>query len=328
MSNVLHFKMAQEMEENPSEDKSEFSNGSECSRLSPPLLPPPPPPPPPPLLPPPSLPARKKLYQLLAEGQLPAIGEQAEVKRLLLNRPDSFSKELKWLLINKYVPSLIQDGPQCGLVALWMAGHLLNVCEVMGLEAIVNCAMARGYTVQGEMFSGANMVKLAEEVFQCRGELLNEGLMGSNKARIMHHLWAGYPVLIPYDEDFNHEPCLRKGHRAHWAVVSGVLLGLRCELPEDIYEEDPDIPGLFQLRAEVPGASYPEGCVVEAHLLAKQGKSLKYQLWEYERVHESNSQLTEFSPKRESDGTDYIVPDGGVESGLCGAVILLQPLSR
>uniref|UniRef100_UPI00398F0312 actin maturation protease isoform X2 n=1 Tax=Pristiophorus japonicus TaxID=55135 RepID=UPI00398F0312 len=217
---------------------------------------------------------------------------------------------------------------RCGLVALWMAGHLLNACEVMGLQGIVDCAMARGYTAQGEMFSGANMVKLAEEVFRCRGELLNNGLMGRNRARIMHHLWAGYPVLIPYDEDFNHEPCLRKGHKAHWAVISGVLLGLKCGLSEDTCEEDPDIPGLFQLRADVPGARYPEECVVHTHLLAKQGKSLKYQLWEYERVHASNAQLTEFSPKRESDGTVYVVPAGGVESGLCGAVILLQPLSQ
>ncbi|XP_078389424.1 actin maturation protease [Cetorhinus maximus] len=320
MSNLLHIETAQELGGNPSQDKSD---GSEWARM-----PPPPPPPPPPFLAPTSVPSKKKLYQLLAGQRLPVIGDREEVKILLQNRPDSFSKELNWLLINKYVPSLIQDGPQCGLVALWMAGHLLKTCEVRDLEEIVGCAKARGYTVQGEMFSGANMVKLAEEVFLCHGELLNGGLMGRNKARILHHLLAGYPVLIPYDEDFNHEPCLRKGHKAHWAVVSGVLLGLKCGLPEDFYEDDPDIPGLFHRRANMPGAGYPEDCVVETHLLAKQGKSLKYQLWQYEQVHQSNMQLTEFSPKREGDGTAYVVPDGGVESGLCGAVILLQPLSQ
>ncbi|XP_041035396.1 UPF0692 protein C19orf54 homolog isoform X2 [Carcharodon carcharias] len=256
MSNLLHIGMAQELGGNPSEDKSD---GSEWSRMPPP--PPPPLPPPPPFLAPTSVPSKKKLYQLLAGQRLPVIGDREEVKMLLQNRPDSFSKELNWLLINKYVPSLIQDGPQCGLVALWMAGHLLNTCEVRDLEEIVGCAKARGYTVQGEMFSG-------------------------------------------------------------------VLLGLKCGLPEDFYEEDPDIPGLFHRRANVPGAGYPEDCVVETHLLAKQGKSLKYQLWQYEQVHKSNMQLTEFSPKREYDGTVYVVPDGGVESGLCGAVILLQPLSQ
>lgn len=24
-----------------------------------------------------------------------------------------------------------------------------------------------------------------------------------------------------YDEDFNHEPCQKKGHKAHWAVSAG-----------------------------------------------------------------------------------------------------------
>ncbi|XP_072346307.1 actin maturation protease isoform X1 [Scyliorhinus torazame] len=314
MSNI---EMAHELRANPSEDRSD---GSEWLA--------PPPPPPLSFLPPPLVPPRKNLYQILAGERMPVIGDREEVKMLLQNRADSFSKELNWLLINKYVPSLIQDGPQCGLVALWMAGHLLNTCEVRDLEGIVDCAKARGYTVQGEMFSGADMVKLAEEVFQCHGELLHEGLTGSNKARIMQHLLAGYPVLLPYDEDFNHEPCLRKGHRAHWAVVSGVLLGLKCGLPKDFYEEDPDTPRLFHRRVSAPEASYPENCVVETHLLAKQGKSLKYQLWQYELVHQSNVQLREFSPKRECDGTVYMVPDGGVESGLCGAVVLLQPLSQ
>ncbi|GCB69321.1 hypothetical protein scyTo_0012402 [Scyliorhinus torazame] len=267
--------MAHELRANPSEDRSD---GSEWLA--------PPPPPPLSFLPPPLVPPRKNLYQILAGERMPVIGDREEVKMLLQNRADSFSKELNWLLINKYVPSLIQDGPQCGLVALWMAGHLLNTCEVRDLEGIVDCAKARGYTVQGEMFSGR------------------------------------------YDEDFNHEPCLRKGHRAHWAVVSGVLLGLKCGLPKDFYEEDPDTPRLFHRRVSAPEASYPENCVVETHLLAKQGKSLKYQLWQYELVHQSNVQLREFSPKRECDGTVYMVPDGGVESGLCGAVVLLQPLSQ
>ncbi|GCC19430.1 hypothetical protein chiPu_0018376 [Chiloscyllium punctatum] len=324
MSNLLHLEMAQETEQNLISDTSD---GAKYLSVSPPP-PPPPPPLPPSLLPPPSEPSGKKLYQILAQDRLPVAGEREEVKMLFQNRLDSFSKDLKWLLINKYIPSLIQDGPQCGLVALWMAGHLLNLCEVQGLNEIVDSAKARSYTVQGEMFSGANMVKLAKEVFHCHGELLNDGLMGTNKARIMQHLLAGYPVLVPYDEDFNHEPCLCKGHKAHWAVISGALLGLKCELSEDLHEADPDIPGLFYRRENVSGANYSEDTVVEVYLVAKQGKSLKYQLWPYDRVHNSNVQLMEFSPKRECDGTVYVIPDGGVESGLCGVVILLQPLSQ
>ncbi len=102
------------------------------------------------------------------------------------------------------------------------------------------------------------MALLAEEVCGCEAELLSGGLSGENAATIVTHLWGRQPVLIPYprprkekdsilwlffklchkrkvydhrtkfldsvyryDEDFNHEPCQRSGHRAHWAVASG-----------------------------------------------------------------------------------------------------------
>lgn len=96
-----------------------------------------------------------------------------------------------------------------------------------------------------------NMARLAEEVCECKAQLLSGGLSGNNATAIVTHLWDKQPVLIPYpprkkkkksamrliisyletktflksiyryDEDFNHEPCRRGGYRAHWAVVSG-----------------------------------------------------------------------------------------------------------
>lgn len=46
--------------------------------------------------------------------------------------------------------------------------------------------------------SAADMAKLAEEVFPCKTELLSGGLQGRNHDRILQHLGAGFPVLIPY----------------------------------------------------------------------------------------------------------------------------------
>ncbi|KAI6057491.1 UPF0692 protein C19orf54-like protein [Aix galericulata] len=62
------------------------------------------------------------------------------------------------------------------------------------------------------------MAALAQEVFPCRAELLRGGLGGRNRERVLRHLASGNPLLVPYDEDSNHEPCERRGHRAHWAV--------------------------------------------------------------------------------------------------------------
>ncbi|XP_015266103.1 PREDICTED: UPF0692 protein C19orf54 homolog isoform X2 [Gekko japonicus] len=205
-----------------------------------------------------------------------------------------------------------------------MAGALLHPPKAVSLEEVVQVALERGYTAQGEMFSASDVAKLAEEVFPCQAELLSGGLEGQNRERILQHLLAGLPLLIPYDEDSNHEPCLRRGYKAHWAVVSGALLGLKGDSRLPACQEDAEMPGLF--HATPPCAPLPPGAVTETYLLSKQGKSCRYQLWDYRRVQESNAQLTDFSPRRAADGKVYVVPAGGVREGLCGRAVLLHPL--
>lgn len=288
---------------------------------------PPPPPaqgPPPPHLPPASA-DRKKLYQTLAGSRSPVEGDNTEACALLSQREDSFRKDLQWILVNTYVPSLIQDGPQCGLVALWMAAHLRQPQLSVDMEAVVQTALSRGYTAQGEMFSANNMALLAEEVCGCKAKLLSGGLSGNNAATVITHLWGRQPVLVPYDEDFNHEPCQRSGHRAHWAVASGVLLGLdQGSVSEEHRRPVPSLPWLY-----LPGdTSFP--CPIsstglrEVYVLAKQGKSLRYQLWSLDSLAQSNKQLRTMGPQRANDGVQYVVPQGGVEAGLAGQAVLLH----
>lgn len=238
-----------------------------------------------------------------------------------------FRSDLCWILFCADLPSLIQEGPQCGLVALWMAGTLLSPPSGIPLERLVQVATERGYTAQGEMFSVADMGRLAQETLDCQTELLCGGLGGPNRDLVLQHLVTGHPLLIPYDEDFNHEPCQRKGHKAHWAVSAGVLLGVQS-VPSLGYTEDPELPGLFH---PVPGIPCQppllpeEGSPGAVYLLSKQGKSWHYQLWDYNQVRDSNLQLTDFSPSRATDGRAYVVPAGGVQAGLCGQALLLRP---
>ncbi|KAM4697093.1 actin maturation protease isoform 2-T2 [Rhinophrynus dorsalis] len=279
---------------------------------------PPPPLPPPPQVPPlpPSL-VKSKFFKKVAESSDPSAGGCEELKKIIRNRQSS--RDLKWLLYNQYVPPLIQEGPQCGLVALWMAGKLLNLTREVSLDAIVEVAISRGYTAQGEMFSASNMAQLGKEVFGCRTELLMGGMDGENRDKILHQLTSGLPVLIPYDEDFNHEPCQREGQRAHWAVISGVLFGMRS----GSFDPDPDVPGLYHPPSDLPVPQVSD--IEELYLVAKQGKSLRYQLWDYSSVSRSNQQLLHLDPKRASDGSVYVIPEGGVGAGLCGQSVLLYP---
>ncbi|XP_054436729.1 actin maturation protease isoform X2 [Pteronotus mesoamericanus] len=133
--------------------------------------------------------------------------------------------------------------------------------------------------------------------------------------------------VLCYDEDFNHEPCQRKGHKAHWAVSVGVLLGVQG-VPSPGYAEDPELPGLFHPVPSMPRQPPPlpeEGSQGAIYLLSKQGKSWHYQLWDYNQVQDSNLQLIDFSPSRATDGRVYVVPAGGVRAGLCGQALLLRP---
>ncbi|XP_049643156.1 UPF0692 protein C19orf54 homolog isoform X2 [Suncus etruscus] len=270
---------------------------------------PPPPLPPPPLtmgVAPPHVFGLEKsrLLKEALEKTGPLPGSKEDVKRLLKLHKD-----------------------RCGLVALWMAGALLVPPSGVPLERLVQVARERGFTAQGEMFSVADMGKLAQEVLGCSAELLRGGLGPPNRDRVLQHLLAGHPLLIPYDEDFNHEPCQRQGHKAHWAVSAGVLLGVP-RVPDLGYTEDPDLPGLF---LPTPGTDPPLPPLPEdegpglVYLLAKQGKSWHYHLWDYEHVRDSNQQLTDFSPARAADGRMYVVPAGGVRAGLCGQALLLTP---
>nr|XP_010945586.1 unnamed protein product [Camelus bactrianus] len=137
----------------------------------------------------------------------------------------------------------------------------------------------------------------------------------------------GDVLCASYDEDFNHEPCQRKGHKAHWAVSTGVLLGVQA-VPGLGYTEDPELPGLFHPEPGMPHQppSVPEeGSPGAVYLLSKQGKSWHYQLWDYDQVRDSNLQLTDFSPSRAADGREYVVPAGGLRAGLCGQALLLRP---
>ncbi|MCJ8733136.1 hypothetical protein PDJAM_G00219650 [Pangasius djambal] len=288
------------------------------------VAPPPPPLPPPPPAPAwaPSLPSKKKLYQAIAEGRTAVEGDFEEACLLLTQRESSFRKDLQWVLFNKYVPSLIQDGPKCGLVALWMAAHLVKPAMTISMENIMQMAVNKGYTAQGEMFSASDMALLAEEVCGFRVQRLSGGMTGDNAALILKHLTDGQPVLIPYDEDFNHEPCLRSGHKAHWAVASGVLLGLaHGSVTSEQLPNDTTLPWLHLSRVGAPAAWLMNPA--ESYIFAKQGKSLRYQLWKLETVAQSNAQLREMDPQRAGDGAYYVLPPGGVEEGLAGQVVLL-----
>ncbi|KAJ1529232.1 hypothetical protein ONE63_006035 [Megalurothrips usitatus] len=195
-------------------------------------------------------------------------------------------KEAPLLTVYQYLPSILQEGPQCGLVALAMAAAASQ--SSVSVQDLLREAQTRGYSYQGEMFSVDDMASLALAFLPNVSVQVIEGLV-ENRDTVVHSLARGAVLLIPYDADRNHEPCCRRGHKAHWAAVCGAIVS-------------------------------SHKCL----LAARQGKSRRLMLWDFDVLASSNSNLVEFSPERGEDSSKYHLPKGGVRAGLCGRALILQ----
>lgn len=183
------------------------------------------------------------------------------------------------------LPVVLQVGPQCGLVSLAM--FIENPTDDV-VSDIFKVAKERGYTYNGEMFSVNNLCELANYFTKYSASIYNGDL---NNDYIKDFLVNGGYMLVPYDADKNHSPCLTNGHKAHWAAISGII-----ETEKEVY------------------------------ILAKHGKSKKVAIWTLRSLAESNSQLIEFAPDRRYSNIEYFLPEGGIAGpiGLCNKAILLR----
>ena len=90
------------------------------------------------------------------------------------------------------------------------------------LTALFNSAKNLSFTSEGEMFSARNLATLAQEFYGLKTSVTDNGI--DDIERIINHLLDGNPILVPYDAAPNHEPCLSKGHKSHWALLTGNIL--------------------------------------------------------------------------------------------------------
>lgn len=92
----------------------------------------------------------------------------------------------------------------------------------VSVENLLAEARVRGYTQHGEVYSVDYMSTLAaEQLPDHKPEILID--VQSNQESIINPMTQGALILIPYDADFNHAPCLKHGHKAHWALLVGLI---------------------------------------------------------------------------------------------------------
>uniref|UniRef100_A0A915AMT2 Actin maturation protease n=1 Tax=Parascaris univalens TaxID=6257 RepID=A0A915AMT2_PARUN len=186
------------------------------------------------------------------------------------------------------VGSILQNGPQCGLVALQMAAASFGLPSV-DVQHIHRLAKERGFTNRGEMFSVDWLCELALLIWPTlRGTV--EYM--PTPERLTALLREQYAILVPYDCDKNNEPINRDGNAAHWCIVVGYLCPDRSQ---------------SQLIWSVQEPISHDNM----HVFCLHGKSRHLALWKYTNLVESNANLNEIGDKRMTDGEIYVLPADG-----------------
>ena len=132
-------------------------------------------------------------------------------------------------------------------------------------------------------------------------------------------------LLTRYDADRNHSPCLKNGHKAHWALLIGVLL--RRKENSNHRKSCCSLEGLQKNVHRIRDVT--STCDIfsitdekDIFFLAKHGKSQRIAIWSYESLKESNLNLAEVDPKR-NNPCEYVLPPDNKLTDLCGKIVVL-----
>lgn len=246
--------------------------------------------------------------------------------------------KLFFILQNSNVKPILQIGPSCGIAALCMALNALSGYHnsiLPGLDEIVVMARSLNLTNFGEMFSAQALLSLSSIMSpEVPGVIIEATSLFEKKKLILSHLLQKRLVIIPYDKGPNNEPCFKNGLKAHWAVLTGLLIvtsKLSVELENFLenqndskifsikeYENHRTIEHVLNCLEKDYKMDEDIGEDFEMFVCARQGKSPRLHLWHLNELLKSNDQLL-LNPQEDC----YLLHDGGVLGGLCGKVIIL-----
>lgn len=116
-------------------------------------------------------------------------------------------------------------GPTCGLCALSMLYSGYPTAD-----ELLEKAISLKYSNNGEMFSAFWLLQLMKETLSMASvktpekvrAYIYDGELNSDfiKEKLRQHCM----LLVPYDAERNHYPCLLNGHKAHWTLICGYLV--------------------------------------------------------------------------------------------------------
>ena len=241
--------------------------------------------------------------------------------------------------VDRKVEPVIQNGPMCGLVALTMAYTMLGggyqcikgIGDEAHPEVLLRLVKECGMSKNGEIFAVEFLEKVARDQLHCQAEVVDLASLD-----ILGVVLQGKALLIPFDADKDHTPCLEKGHKAHWCLVVGVTIILPSTFVDNLDDilqyctPSLSLPGLFVIKEDsralfLANKQLLLGSSAKLYVFARHGKSAHLGLWKFTDLLESNKNLVEVDPKRTKPG-EYVIPEGGIKRGLCGKALLVSKL--
>ena len=236
--------------------------------------------------------------------------------------------------LHKNVSSQLQAGaPMCGIVALTMAAELLRVpsCHCTGASTILEVATTHGLSNKGEVLSAMNMLLLTSKTLPMVEAMMVPASELTHRLLLDHVLFQ-HALLVPYDCDKDHTPCLARGHNAHWCLIVGVAVTLKksklnqklldCCVKDSCAQNHYHLCALMSEEGREFLSAICESNSDSVHVFARHGKSRHLALWSWDMLLQSNANLVELDPNRTAD--EYVVPIEGLGSALSSKIVILQ----
>lgn len=267
---------------------------------------------------------------LIVDGskELSSEKEVSLCSKVICESSSDEKQRASWYYHNTPVLSIIQGmkRPVCGLAALLMCKDVLQLPSNSRLSVgtLLKAAKQTGITKQGEIFAVADMCRLAASTYNCTTQVIHGTLVENCHILLQHLLQNQHAVMIAYDSDRNFSPCVKHGHTAHWAIITGFLIGSDIS-PPDGFNKVTSAEVANNLRR----IQADRGCCItndvnpnQVFLFAKQAKSAKICLWPLTSLSKSNAAIRERSPSR--DWKQYQCPYD-LKKSLSNQFIVLSP---
>lgn len=101
-------------------------------------------------------------------------------------------------------------------------------------KSLLDMAIEEEMSNKGEMFNAYHLATLANSYYEDKIKTFVWDKPWNHEflKEMIHTTLKGSIWVIPYDTDKNHAPCMKRGEKAHWCIVKGLIIGKEREEKE------------------------------------------------------------------------------------------------